>query len=242
MEEIIGIARISRKTQNIERQIRNIQKIYPNARIIKIICSGSKVIGYREFEKVINEAKQAQSCKKYKLIFDSASRMSRNSDDGCDLYEDLFKHNVSIEFLKEPHINTEVFKKALDNQIKLQVTTGNEATDKLINTVIQALNEYTIALAKEQIKKVFDQAQKELEDIHQRTSEGLETARLEGKQIGIPKGTKLITKKEKQAKEVILKHSKSFSGTLNDKECAKLAGVSRNSYYKYKKELKEMVV
>lgn len=242
MEEIIGIARISRKTQNIERQIRNIQKIYPNARIIKIICSGSKVIGYREFEKVINEAKQAQSCKKYKLIFDSASRMSRNSDDGCDLYEDLFKHNVSIEFLKEPHINTEVFKKALDNQIKLQVTTGNEATDKLINTVIQALNEYTIALAKEQIKKVFDQAQKELEDIHQRTSEGLETARLEGKQIGIKKGTKLITKKEKQAKEVILKHSKSFNGTLNDKECAKLAGVSRNSYYKYKKELKEMVV
>lgn len=239
MEEIIGIARISRKTQNIERQIRNIQKIYPNARIIKIICSGSKVIGYREFEKVINEAKQAQSCKKYKLIFDSASRMSRNSDDGCDLYEDLFKHNVSIEFLKEPHINTEVFKKALDNQIKLQVTTGNEATDKLINTVIQALNEYTIALAKEQIKKVFDQAQKELEDIHQRTSEGLETARLEGKQIGIKKGTKLITKKEKQAKEVILKHSKSFNGTLNDKECAKLAGVSRNTYYTYKKKLRE---
>lgn len=241
MEEIIGIARISRKTQNIERQIRNIQKIYPNARIIKIICSGAKVIGYREFEKVINEAKQAQSCKKYKLIFDSASRMSRNSDDGCVLYEDLFKHNVSIEFLKEPHINTEVFKKALDNQIKLQVTTGNEATDKLINTVIQALNEYTIALAKEQIKKVFDQAQKELEDIHQRTSEGLETARLEGKQIGIKKGTKLITKKEKQAKEVILKHSKSFNGTLNDKECAKLAGVSRNSYYKYKSELKEKI-
>jgi len=237
MEEIIGIARISRKTQNIERQIRNIQKIYPNARIIKIICSGSKVIGYKEFEKVINEAKQAKSGKNYKLVFDSASRMSRNSDGGCDLYEDLFKHNVSIEFLKEPHINTEVFKKALDNQIKLQITTGNEATDKLINTVIQALNEYTIALAKEQIKKVFDQAQKELEDIHQRTSEGLETARLEGKQIGIKKGTKLITKKEKQAKEIILKHSKSFNGTLNDKECAKLAGVSRNSYYKYKKEL-----
>lgn len=242
MEEIIGIARISRKTQNIERQIRNIQKIYPHARIIKIICSGAKVIGYKEFEKVINEAKQAKSGKNYKLVFDSASRMSRNSDGGCDLYEDLFKHNVSIEFLKEPHINTEVFKKALDNQIQLQITTGNEATDKLINTVIQALNEYTIALAKEQIKKVFDQAQKELEDIHQRTSEGLETAKLEGKQIGIKKGTKLITKKEKQAKGIILKHSKSFNGTLNDKECAKLAGVSRNSYYKYKKELNSSMI
>ncbi len=86
--------------------------------------------------------------RKYKLVFDSASRMSRDSEGGCQLYEDLFNHNVSIEFLKEPHINTEVFKKALDNQIKLQVTTGNEATDKLINTVIKALNDYTIALAK----------------------------------------------------------------------------------------------
>ena len=238
MEEIIGIARISRKTQNIERQIRNIQKIYPNARIIKIICSCAKVIGYKEFEKVINEAKQAKSGKNYKLVFDSASRMSRNSDGGCDLYEDLFKHNVSIEFLKEPHINTEVFKKALDNQIKLQVTTGNEATDKLINTVIQALNEYTIALAKEQIKKVFDQAQKELEDIHKRTSEGLETAKLNGKRIGQPKGAKLITQKSIKSKDLIVKYCKDFNGELDDKMCIKLTGISRNTYYTYKRELK----
>ena len=241
MEEIIGIARISRKTQNIQRQIRNIQKIYPNARIIKITCSGAKVIGYKEFEKVINEAKENKGNKKYKLVFDSASRMSRDSESGCALYEDLFNHNVSIEFLKEPHINTEVFRKALDNQIKLQVKTGNEATDKLINTVIKALNDYTIALAKEQIKKVFDQAEKELEDIHTRTSEGLETAKAEGKRVGTPKGTKLVTKKSLEAKEIILKHSKSFEGTLNDDECRKLIGIARNSYYKYKKELKENV-
>lgn len=240
MEEVIGIARISRKTQNIQRQIRNIQKIYPNARIIKITCSGAKVIGYKEFEKVIAEAKEGKGKKKYKLVFDSASRMSRDSEGGCKLYEDLFNHDVSIEFLKEPHINTEVFKKALDNQIKLQVQTGNEATDKLINTVIKALNDYTIALAKEQIKEVFSQAQKELEDIHSRTSEGLETAKLEGKRIGTPKGTKLITKKSIQAKEIILKHSKTFGGALNDEECRKLAGISRNSYYTYKRTLKEI--
>lgn len=238
MEEVIGIARISRKTQNIQRQIRNIQKIYPNARIIKITCSGTKVIGYKEFEKVINEAKENKVNKQYKLVFDSASRMSRDSESGCALYEDLFNHNVSIEFLKEPHINTEVFRKALDNQIKLQIKTGNEATDKLINTVIKALNDYTIALAKEQIKKVFDQAQKELEDIHTRTSEGLETAKAEGKRVGTPKGTKLVTKKSLDAKNIILKHSKFFEGTLSDDECRKLAGISRNSYYKYKRELK----
>ena len=240
MEEVIGIARISRKTQNIQRQIRNIQAQYPNARIIKIICSGAKVIGYKEFEKVIKEAKEGKGNKKYKLVFDSASRMSRDSEGGCQLYEDLFNHNVSIEFLKEPHINTDVFKKALDNQIKLQVKTGNEATDKLINTVIQALNDYTIALAKDQIKKVFDQAQKELEDIHTRTSEGLETAKLAGKRVGTPQGSKLITKKKKEAKPLIIKYSKDFEGNLSDVECIKLIGISRNTYYTYKKELKEM--
>ena len=177
-EEIIGICRKSRANQNIARQVRNILAKYPKARIIKITCSGSKVIGYKDFENVIKEIKENKRNKKYKLVFDSASRMSRDSEGGCELYEDLFNHNVSIEFLKEPHINTDVFRNTLNNQIELQAQTGNEATDKLINTVIQALNDYTIALAKEQIKKVFDEAETELKNIHQRTSEGLLTAKL----------------------------------------------------------------
>ena len=141
------------------------------SKIIKITCSGSKVIGYEEFERVINEVKENKSNKNYKLVFDSASRMSRDSEGGCSLYEDLFNNNVCIEFLKEPYINTDVYKKAIDNQIKINLNTGNKATDKLMNTIIQALNDYSLELAKDQIKKVFDQAQKELEDLHQRTAE-----------------------------------------------------------------------
>lgn len=172
MEEIIiGVARKSTEKQNIQRQVRNIQEKYPQARIIKITCSGSKVIGYEEFERVINEVKENKSNKNYKLVFDSASRMSRDSEGGCSLYEDLFNNNVCIEFLKEPYINTDVYKKAIDNQIKINLNTGNKATDKLMNTIIQALNDYSLELAKDQIKKVFDQAQKELEDLHQRTAE-----------------------------------------------------------------------
>ena len=239
MEEVIGIARISRKTQNLQRQIKNIKERYPNCRIIRITCSGAKVIGYREFEKVIEEVKQKNG-KKYKLVFDSASRMSRDSEGGCNLYEDLFKHDVCIEFLKEPHINTEVYKKTLNNQIQVQVKTGNRATDELINKVIEALNEFTIQLAKEQIKKVFDEAQTELENIHIRTSEGIAVAKSEGKRIGTPKGTKLVTKKSKQTKEIILKHSKVFNGNLTDVELIKLTGVAPNTYYSYKRQLKEV--
>lgn len=239
-EEIIGICRKSRANQNIERQVRNILNKYPNARIIKITCSGAKVIGYKDFEKVIKEIKENKKNKNYKLVFDSASRMSRDSEGGCELYEDLFNHNVSIEFLKEPQINTDVFRKTLNNQIELQAKTGNEATDKLINTVIQALNDYTIALAKEQIKKVFDEAETELKNIHQRTSEGLLTAKLNGKRVGTPKGTKLTTKKSIEAKEIIIKHYKVFgNGTLNATETMKLAGIDKNTFYKYKRELLE---
>ena len=237
MKKEIGVARISRPTQNIQRQIRNIKNQYPNASIIKIVYTGSKVTGYKDFINVVDKLEEGDT-----LIFDSASRMSRDSKEGCDLYEKLFNRNVKIVFLKEPHINTDVYKEALNNQIKLKLKTGNKATDELMNSIIDALNKYTIALAKEQIKVVFDQAEKELQELHQRTSEGIETARLDGKQIGQIKGRKLNVKKAQNAKAVILKHSKDFNGTLTDDECRKLAGVSRNSFYKYKGELKNIEI
>lgn len=107
-----------------------------------------------------------------------------------------------------------------------------------MNTIIQALNKYSLELAKDQIKKVFDQAQKELEDLHQRTSEGIVTAKLAGKQIGRTTGVKVETKKAKATKEIILKHSKTFGGSLTDKECMELAKVHNETYYIYKKQLK----
>lgn len=163
--------------------------------------------------------------------------MSRNSQEGCELYEQLFNKGITIEFLKEPHINTEVYKQALQSQIQLKLNTGNKATDELMNNIIEALNRYTIALAKEQIQIAFEQAQKEVDDLHQRTKEGMLTAKLNGKQIGQPKGAKLTTKKSIQAKEKIIKYSKEFDGTLNDQECMKIVGIAKNSFYKYKKEL-----
>ena len=67
----------------------------------------------------------------------------------------------------------------------------------------------------------------------------MKTAKLNGKQIGRITGQKYTTKKERAAKEIILKNSKDFNGTNSDSEVIKIAGISRNSYYKYKAELKE---
>ena len=94
-------------------------------------------------------------------------------------------------------------------------------------------------MRKEQVKLAFAQAQKEVDDLHQRTKEGIQTARLEGKQIGGVKGAKLNVKKASPTKELIRKHNKDFGGCLNDVDTMKLVGVARNTYYKYKKEVKE---
>lgn len=140
--------------------------------------------------------------------------------------------------MKEPHINSDVYKQALQNQIKLDFNVGDEATDEFMNSIIEALNKLIIALAKKQIEKAFEQAEKEVVDLHQKTSEGMLTAKLAGKRVGQPKGAKLVTAKSKKAKEQILKYSKDFDGTLSDVECIKLIGIAKNTYFNYKKELK----
>lgn len=145
---LYGVCRVSTKKQNIQRQIRNIQEHYPNAIIIQDKYTGTKVEGRKEFEKLLKIIKSGDT-----LVFDSVSRMSRNSEEGCELYEQLFKQNVNLIFLHESYINTEVYRKALDNQIQIQLQTGNIATDTFINAIIDALNKYTIELAKEQIRK-----------------------------------------------------------------------------------------
>lgn len=229
---VFGYARISRGTQNIERQARNILDKYSNAHIVKEVFTGTKFQGRKELDKLLKTVKENDT-----IVFDSVSRMSRNADEGCELYEQLFNANINLEFLKESHINTEVYKNAIQNQIEIQLNTGNKATDDFIQGIIQVLNKYTIELAKEQIRKAFEQAEKEVQDLHVRTSEGMVTAKIEGKQIGQIKGATLTTKKSKDAKVIILKHSKDFEGSLSDTDCRKLANVSRNSFYKYKKEL-----
>ncbi len=234
MRQLYGVCRVSTKKQNIQRQIRNIQAYYPNAIIVQDKFTGTKIDGREEFEKLLKIIKADDT-----LVFDSVSRFSRNADEGCELYEKLFNDKINLIFLQESYINTDIYRKALENQIALQLNTGDVATDTFINAIIDALNKYTIELAKAQIRKAFEQAEKEVKDLQRNTKAGIVTAKLNGKRIGQVKGAKLTTKKSIDAKEKILKYSNSFYGTLGDAECIKLADISRNSFYKYKKELKE---
>ena len=220
-----GYCRISTAQQSIDRQVRNIKNIYPEAIIIKEVYTGTKIAGRTEWVKLLKQVKQGDT-----IIFDSVSRMSRNAAEGFEIYQELYNKGIELIFLKEPHINTTTYKKALNNNIQL---TGTK-----VDLILQGVNAYLMILAEEQIKLAFEQAEKEVQDLHQRTKEGIETARLNGKQIGQKQGAILTTKKSLIAKEQIIKLSKDFQGTNTDVEVIKIIGISRNSYYKYKAELK----
>lgn len=221
---IYGYCRISKAKQSIERQIRNIKAVYPDAIIVQEVFTRTRM-ERKEWMKLYAKIKSGDT-----IVFDSVSRMSGNADDGFSAYEELFNRGVVLIFLKEPHINTDTYKKALESNIDL---TGTN-----VDYILEGINKYLLSLAKEQIRLAFEQSEKEVEDLHQRTREGIETARLNGKQIGQRKGAKLNVRKANEAKEVIQKHSKDFGGSLDDQDVIKLAGISRNSFYKYKRELK----
>lgn len=97
-------------------------------------------------------------------------------------------------------------------------------------------------LAEQQIRKAFEQSEKEVKDLHERTREGIREAKRKGKQVGQVAGAKVITKKSLEAKKLMQEYNRDFGGTLNDIDTmvqirARVGTLSRNSYYKYKKEV-----
>lgn len=229
---LYGYCRVSTPKQNIERQERNIKAVYPDAIIVKEIYTGTKVLGREKLDRLLKQVKYGDT-----IVFDSVSRMSRDAEDGFALYKELFDRGVELVFLKEPHINTAVYKRTVENQLQVDFISGDSATDDFFASIMEAFNRLVLSLAEKQIILAFEQAEKEVLDLHQRTKEGIETARLNGKQIGQIMGAKLNVKKALPAKEVIKKHNKTFGGTLSNEETWKLAGVSKMTFYKYRKEL-----
>ena len=81
------------------------------------------------------------------IVYDEVSRMSRDSEEGFEIYQKMFDMGVSLVFLKEPHINTDTYRKTIDIQIQM---TGTNA-----DVLLKAVKEYLMLVSKEQIKLAF---------------------------------------------------------------------------------------
>ena len=160
---IYGYARISSKHQNIDRQIRNIKSRYPDAIMIIEVYTG-RTQDRPKWVNLISLVKEND-----KIVFDSVSRMSRTSDEGFADYKALYQRGITLEFINEPQIDTAVYRESLQIDIPM---TGTDA-----DLILKGVEQYLMKLAEKQIKIAFDQAQKEVDDLRQRTIEGLQTAR-----------------------------------------------------------------
>lgn len=235
-----GYTRISTKKQIIDRQVENITRAYPDVIIIREIYTGKTLEGRKEFQRLLKKVKSGDT-----IIFDEISRMSRNRDEGFKLYMELYERGVELVFLKEPHLNTAMYRDKIQNQISLNLEQHNDngeyrgtATDNFLHALADALNRLMRELIEDSIALALDRAQKEREYLVQRTKEGLIEA-AKTKTLGRPIGSKCAeaTRKEIKAKEAIRKHSSSFGGALSESECIRLSGVSKRTYYKYRAEL-----
>ena len=166
MNKIYGYCRISTKTQSITRQIENILKEYPNAKIYQEQFTGTTT-DRKEWNKLKKILKTNDT-----IIFDSVSRMSRNAEEGINEYMDLLEKGINLIFLKEGYINTEVYQEQLKTNDNIQT----DDTD-LNETIMKGIREYLKRLATRQIRIAFEQSEKEVKDLQQRTKEGMAVAK-----------------------------------------------------------------
>lgn len=227
---IYAYCRVSTKTQKLERQLENIKAYCPTAKVITEKQSGKQFESRTELVKLLSKVKTGDT-----IIFDSVSRLSRNTEDGLQIYFDLYNKGIELVFLNEPYINTATYRTAVQSQI---ATVGNDIADLYINATNQALQ----LIAKQQIIIAFEQAEKEGKDISQRVKDGMHATQENGltaceKISQARTGKRYESDKKKQIKAFILKASKSFGGNLSDKEIIEQLSISKKTYYNYKKEL-----
>lgn len=144
---IYGYARISSPRQNIERQIRNIKGAYPEAVVIQEVFTGTNYKDRKRLKGIVRRVKADDT-----IVFDSVSRMSRNAKEGFELYEELFNRGIHLVFLKEPHINTDVYRRNMNPDIQM---TGEKA-----DILLEAVKRYLLEVAKDQIRIAFEQSEK----------------------------------------------------------------------------------
>lgn len=232
---IVGYARVSTPKQSLRRQIENLKAAYPDIVVISEVYTGS-TDNRPKWKKLM---RQCRAGIVKKLVFDEVSRFSRNAEEAIVEYKELYELGIELEFLKEPHINSKIYRDASERKINIATEGMDAETAALINTVIGGLNDYLLSVAEKQIYLAFEHAQKERELLAKRTSEGLKQAKLMGSKVGRQPGQKLETRKAKRAKRIIRNHYELLGGELTATQCYTLAQITKSTFYRYLTEMRQ---
>lgn len=226
-----GYVRVSTIQQKTQRQIDNIKSFSAEAIIYEEKQSGKDIENRVVFRKLLNKVKSGDT-----IIFDEVSRMSRNAEEGYNLYMKLMEQGISLIFLKERHIDTDEYKRRTQSHIA-KISSDNKKMDNFLNGIFDLIADFERENLKDNIKLAFQRAEYERLFLIKRVTEG--KARSEKPQ-GRPEGSlNKKTAKAEHIKKIIKEQSKNFDGKFSDAKIMReyLQGVARNTYYKYKREL-----
>ena len=226
MAKVYGYARVSTKHQRLDRQVLNITTAYPGAEIVTEKYTGT-TLDRPAWNKLYKKLTAGDT-----VVFDEVSRMSRSAEEGAAIYEELYTRGVTLIFLKQPIVNTDVYRQAAAASIP---TTGIEIAD----IYIKATNQVLLILAKRQIQQAFDQAEAEVNHLHKRVKEGMKASGAGTKIAEARTGRTFETRKSIEAKTRIRAMSRDFNGTMSDKDIIEVLHLARNTYYKYKGQMLE---
>lgn len=191
---------------------------------------------FQELVKQVN--KDIADGEQVTIIFYSVSRMSRNAKEGIEQYFDWYNRGVELVFLSEHHIDTASYRQA-QNKAIATVSTNNAKLDKCINGILDCLNEFINSKVEDDIIKAFEQAQKEVDDLHKRTSDGMKASGAAEKISKARTGNIFTTTKELKTRISMLECLKEFGGQQTIARFAADRNLSRATVYKYLRNIED---
>lgn len=152
---------------------------------------------------------------------------------------DFFIAN-SVEDLIEGGLSTD----SIDDAIREYMNIFNRGVELLFDKSTQCNSLFikTLASGQDEFEQILRKcimnylAQRNIESKY--AKKHAITAEANGNRIGIKKGTKLTTRKSVEMKKKIRELSRDFNGELTDEKLLKELKIARNSFYKYKRELR----
>ena len=210
-----------------EKQIDGINRNYPNAILIKEVYSKT-MTDRTELKKLM-----AQLDRDDTLVVHSMDRLSRDPEVLFTYYKEMAEKGIHLIFINQPYMNTDIYLSVYE-----EMTSRSPVTE---HPVIKKSLEQLLAV---QISKVLEKNWEDLQSHRSHMKESFEQARAEEKQSGTGRGKRYESRKSFMVKELIKKYNQNYDGMMNDVQTmdqirGEMGTISRNTYYKYKKELME---
>lgn len=148
----------------------------------------------------------------------------------CNSVDELVEVDSSED---DPDTIIKEYMNIFDHGVELVFDKSTQCNSLFIKTLTSDVQDFESVL-KKCVLNYF--GQRKLERMY--SKKHVATAKANGNKVGIKKGTKLTTKKSVYMKDKIRQYSHEFEGNMADNELIKTLGIARNTYYKYKKQLK----